>query len=63
MEPKIELQKKVTENGEEKKKDGNKCKKKQLGGVRTMPFILGESTFSSFSLSDYAQTQTMVVFG
>lgn len=63
MELEIELQKKMTENGDEKEEDENKCKKKQLGGVRTMPFILGESTFSSFSLSDYAQTQTMVVFG
>ncbi|XP_022846396.1 protein NRT1/ PTR FAMILY 3.1-like [Olea europaea var. sylvestris] len=49
MEPKIELQKKVTENGEEKKKDGNKCKKKQLGGVRTMPFILANEICDRFA--------------
>ncbi|KAL2534935.1 Protein NRT1/PTR FAMILY 3.1 [Abeliophyllum distichum] len=49
MEPKIELQKKMIENGEEKKKDGNKCKKKQLGGVRTMPFILANEICDRFA--------------
>lgn len=40
---KVELEKKMSENKEEEKKKDvlMKAKKKQLGGVRTMPFILG----------------------
>ncbi|KAL8489240.1 hypothetical protein ACS0TY_025227 [Phlomoides rotata] len=37
---------KHSENGEDEKKQDVRGKKQQLGGVRTMPFILGETTSS-----------------
>ncbi|CAL5422978.1 unnamed protein product [Camellia sinensis] len=53
MDVKMELEKNMTENGEdqEKKELQNKKKKKKLGGIRTMPFILANEICDRFGSS------------
>ncbi|KAK6149011.1 hypothetical protein DH2020_016536 [Rehmannia glutinosa] len=46
---KFELENKISENGEEQKKQDFKDKKKKLGGVRTMPFILANEICDRFA--------------
>ncbi|KAH6772212.1 Major facilitator superfamily protein [Perilla frutescens var. frutescens] len=49
-----ELEKKISENGDEEKKQGDvKDKKKQLGGVRTMPFILANEACDRFAAAGF----------
>ncbi|KAL8460081.1 hypothetical protein ACS0TY_031843 [Phlomoides rotata] len=53
---KVELEEKMSENKEEgKKQEGDviKAKKKQLGGVRTMPFILGNEVCDRFAAAGF----------
>ncbi|PIN19646.1 H+/oligopeptide symporter [Handroanthus impetiginosus] len=50
---KVELEKKMTENGEKEKKQDEKGKEKQLGGVKTMPFILANEVCDKFAASGF----------
>ncbi|KAI3446550.1 hypothetical protein Pfo_003215 [Paulownia fortunei] len=49
----VELEKKMAENGEEEKKQDVKGKQKQLGGVRTMPFILANEVCDRFAAAGF----------
>ena len=53
----MELDKRMSENGEEETRETT-TKKRQLGGIKTMPFILGEFNFLIF----YARTFLLIVF-
>ncbi|KAG8367797.1 hypothetical protein BUALT_Bualt16G0110100 [Buddleja alternifolia] len=46
---KLELENKMNENGVEEKKEDFKGKKRHLGGVRTMPFILANEVCDRFA--------------
>ncbi|KAI3444288.1 hypothetical protein Pfo_000953 [Paulownia fortunei] len=50
---KFELENKISENGEGEKKQDVKGKKQQLGGVRTMPFILANEICDRFAGSGF----------
>ncbi|GFP83810.1 protein nrt1/ ptr family 3.1 [Phtheirospermum japonicum] len=50
---KVDLEKKKSENGDEDKKQDVKDKQKQLGGVRTMPFILANEVCDRFAGSGF----------
>uniref|UniRef100_A0A5B7BXK6 Putative nitrate/nitrite transporter n=1 Tax=Davidia involucrata TaxID=16924 RepID=A0A5B7BXK6_DAVIN len=49
----MEVEKKMTENGEEQKREISNNEKKQLGGIRTMPFILANEICDRFASTGF----------
>ncbi|KAA8517362.1 hypothetical protein F0562_017632 [Nyssa sinensis] len=54
IEAKMEVEKKMNENGEEEKRSEiNNKKKKKLGGIKTMPFILSNEICDRFATTGF----------